>query len=212
MWEQLSYVCAASRYPVCRTIILCRVKNQNWPCSKKYLDRDLIEVVPFERSPNISRSQVYGRRLRKIGRRRFLKPYPSIQPAPPWRIGSHPRISNPSIHLQLQQNQGIFLIAVHIKKWIIYFFPGVFAAGGYSYIIFRVFPREVPSVAPRPWALQLDLRRVIERIQKLLSRAIHRIFCLAWHRRGMWDTKQRAQGADFVVAEGTTYTYLIQKQ
>ena len=41
-------------------------------------------------------------------------------------------------------------------------------------IIFTFFPAEVPSATPRPQALQiqLDLRRVNERNQKVLSRAI----------------------------------------
>ena len=39
-------------------------------------------------------------------------------------------------------------------------------------------PVEVPSATPQPQALQLDLRRVNERGQKVLSRAIHVIFSL----------------------------------
>ena len=58
------------------------------------------------------------------------------------------------------------------------FFCGVFDAGGYSYHIFHVFPAEVPSATPQAQALQLDLRRVNERNQKVLSRAIHVIFSL----------------------------------
>ena len=58
------------------------------------------------------------------------------------------------------------------------FFCGVFDAGGYSYHIFHVFPAEVPSATPQPQALQLDLRRVNECNQKVLSGAIHVIFSL----------------------------------
>ena len=39
-------------------------------------------------------------------------------------------------------------------------------------------PLEVPSVTPPRRALQLARRRVNERIQKILSRAIHRLFQL----------------------------------
>ena len=48
-------------------------------------------------------------------------------------------------------------------------------------IFFLTFsPGEVPSATPQPSALlQFDLRRVNERNQKVLSRAIHRMFQLA---------------------------------
>ena len=39
-------------------------------------------------------------------------------------------------------------------------------------------PPEVPSIAPQPQALHLDLGRVNKRNQKVLSRAIHVIFSL----------------------------------
>ena len=45
-------------------------------------------------------------------------------------------------------------------------------------IFFTFSPAEVPSATPQPQALQLDLRRVNERNQKVLSRAIHVIFSL----------------------------------
>ena len=46
-------------------------------------------------------------------------------------------------------------------------------------IIFFTFPPdEVPSATSQPQALQLDLRCVNERNQKVLSRAIHVIFSL----------------------------------
>ena len=40
-------------------------------------------------------------------------------------------------------------------------------------IFFKFSPAEVPSATPQPQALQLDLRRVNERNQKVLSSAIH---------------------------------------
>ena len=40
-------------------------------------------------------------------------------------------------------------------------------------IFFKFSPAEVPSATPQPQALQLDLRRVDEVNQKVLSRAIH---------------------------------------
>ena len=40
-------------------------------------------------------------------------------------------------------------------------------------IFFTFSPDEVPSATPQPQALQLDLRRVNERNQKVLFRAIH---------------------------------------
>ena len=46
-------------------------------------------------------------------------------------------------------------------------------------IFFTFSPGEVPSATPEARALQLDLRRVNERNQTVLSRAIHRIFLLA---------------------------------
>ena len=58
-------------------------------------------------------------------------------------------------------------------------FSGVFDAGGCSYHFFFTFSAaEVPSATPQPQALQLGLRRVNERNQKVLSRAIHVISSL----------------------------------
>ena len=45
-------------------------------------------------------------------------------------------------------------------------------------VFFTFSPAEVPSATPQPQALQLDVRRVNERYQKVLSRAIHVIFSL----------------------------------
>ena len=45
-------------------------------------------------------------------------------------------------------------------------------------VFFTFSPAEVPSATPQPQALQLDVRRVNERYQKVLSRAIHEIFSL----------------------------------
>ena len=45
-------------------------------------------------------------------------------------------------------------------------------------IFFTFSPAEVSSATLQPQALQLDLRRVNKRIEKVLSRAIHGIFSL----------------------------------
>ena len=45
-------------------------------------------------------------------------------------------------------------------------------------ILFTFSPAEMPSATPQPQALQLDLRRVNERNEKVLSIAIHIIFSL----------------------------------
>ena len=77
-------------------------------------------------------------------------------------------------------------------------------------IFFTFSPAEVPSATLEPQALYLDLRRVNERNQKVLSRAIYQV-CntqLAQNRRGsMWDIRQRARGAAFVAPECTTYIH-----
>ena len=58
-------------------------------------------------------------------------------------------------------------------------FSGVFDAGGCSYHFFFTFSAaEVPSATPQPQALQLGLRRVNERNQKVFFKVIHILFSL----------------------------------
>ena len=59
---------------------------------------------------------------------------------------------------------------------MIFFFRGVSTRVAVAIFFFAFPPLEVSSATPRPRALQLDLGRVNERIQKVLSRAIRRIF------------------------------------
>ena len=59
-----------------------------------------------------------------------------------------------------------------------FFFVAFSTRVAVAIILFTFPPGEVPSATPQPQALQLDLRRVNERNQKVLSRAIHVIFSL----------------------------------
>ena len=60
----------------------------------------------------------------------------------------------------------------------IQFFSYVSSCVAVAIIFFTFPPDEVPSATSQPQALQLDLRCVNERNQKVLSRAIHVIFSL----------------------------------
>ena len=61
---------------------------------------------------------------------------------------------------------------------VIFFFLAFSTRVAVAIIFFTFSPAEVPSATPQPQALQLNLRRVNERNQNVLSRAIHVIFSL----------------------------------
>ena len=83
------------------------------------------------------------------------------------------------------------------------FFLRAFSTVAVAIIFFTFPPPKVPSSTPHTQALQLDIRRVNERNQEVMSRAIRVIFSLP-RRGGMLDIKQIRQGPFFVAPESTT--------